>query len=131
MIFAIHYIIMVKADKSVTMTKEYIHQIREGRKIVEGRVGIPVIKNIRPGEKIRFFYMSNAKDDVICEVQKVERYKTFEEMLKVVGFKNCLPKCDNIDNAIKAYLSIPKYEERQSTHGVYALHLKLLNNDSS
>ena len=48
----------------LTMKKKYIHQIRSGEKTVEGRVSKGAILKYCPGDKIRFYYYSNASDDV-------------------------------------------------------------------
>jgi ASC-1-like (ASCH) protein len=72
--------------KSITMQKRYIQEIRSGAKTVEGRVGISIVKNIHAGQLLRFYYMANSRDDVVCLVERVERYESFREMLKVGSF---------------------------------------------
>ncbi len=53
----------------LTMSKIYIQQIRNGEKTVEGRISKGVILKYLPGDKIRFYYYSNAKDDLTCQLE--------------------------------------------------------------
>lgn len=73
----------MKPTKSITMKKQFIEQIRSKSKTVEARTGIAMIKNINKGDIIRFFYMTNANDDVKCEVIEKTRYDSFKDMLEV------------------------------------------------
>lgn len=111
--------------KSLTLKKEYIEQIREGSKTVEGRIFERAIKKLKEGDIVRFYYYSNAKDDVFCQITRIDRFQTFAHMLTAIEFQKCLPKLPSKELALKAYLKIPKYPEKEKLHGVAAIHLSL------
>jgi ASC-1-like (ASCH) protein len=112
--------------KGITLKKVYIHQIRRGDKTVEGRIFSGQFKNIKVGDHLRFFYMADAHDDVVCEVTAVKTYRTFDHMLTEVGYKRCVNDVYSHDQAVKAYAAIPGYTEKEARFGVVAFHLKVI-----
>jgi ASC-1-like (ASCH) protein len=115
------------AIKSLTLKKVYIDQIRAGRKTVEGRIFERTAKNLKVGDTIRFYYYTNAQDDVTCKVTKITRYHTFKELLEGKGFKNCIPEAANLNAAVSAYAVIKGYPQKEKKFGVVAIDLKLMN----
>lgn len=111
--------------RGVSCTKKYIHLIRSGEKTIEGRVAAPIYKNIKAGDKLRFFYRTNAQDDVVCLVNRVSKYTTFKEMLIAEGVSNCIPGTSNLEKALKVYQTFPKYREKELKYGVLAFKLQL------
>lgn len=110
-----------------TLKKVYVNQIQSGLKTIEGRVNSGIFKNFQEGTQIRFFYPQAPQDDVICKIIKINRYKSFEEMLQKEDWKKCLPQVSSIEAAVKVYNHIPGYAQRAAQNGVLALHiLKLL-----
>ena len=109
----------------ITLKKMYIEQIRRGVKTVEGRINSGMFKNIKEGRLVRFFYMSNQADDVVCRVTKIAAYKSFKEMLEKEGFKSCVNEAASLERAVQIYDGIPNYKEKAATYGVLGLHLKL------
>lgn len=117
-----------KTYHQLSMKKEYILQIRDGTKTVEGRISERQILKYLPGDTIRFFYFSTPSDDVTCQITEIRRYSGFGEMLLDSGIENCLPKATSLEEAVEAYNKIPKYKEKAEKNGVTAIHLKLINN---
>lgn len=111
--------------RGVSCTKEYIHLIRSGAKTVEGRCAVPLYTKIKAGDVVRFFYRAKASDDVVCEVTRVNKYKTFKDMLIAEGVANCVPTTTSLEKALQVYRSFPKFREKELEYGVLAFQLKL------
>lgn len=109
--------------KSFTLLKKYIDLIRSGKKTVEGRVRTGAFEFAKAGDLVSFYTYQG--DRISCRVKKVKNYDTFREMLTNEGVSNCLPGLSNsnIDEAVKIYHSIPKYEEKAKAYGVVALQI--------
>ncbi|KAI1714063.1 hypothetical protein Ddc_11627 [Ditylenchus destructor] len=113
-------------EKSIKIRKEYLDLIREGKKTVEGRLGKPDYRDIQKGDRLRFYVEENPEDDVICEVERVQSFSSFAEMLKAIGYLKCLPLHASFDSALETYLSFPGFEKDQSTLGVCAFQIKVV-----
>lgn len=111
---------------SSTLRKVYIEAIREGKKNIEGRVYKGMFKNLSVGQSIRFFYFSNPKDDVTCQIEKITRYPSFQDMLNEEDFKKCVPEAFSQQEAVSLYESIPGYVEKARLHGVVAIQMSRL-----
>ncbi|PCI76322.1 hypothetical protein COB21_04490, partial [Candidatus Aerophobetes bacterium] len=108
--------------RHLTMRKVYIHQIRNGIKTVEGRIFKAGICKYEVGDCIRFYYFTDSKDDVQCEITQIKCFASFKQMLTEVGFKSCIPEASTLEGAVQMYHSIPKYKERALEHGVAAIY---------
>ena len=113
--------------RQLTLRKVYIHQIRNGAKTVEGRINSGMPAKVRVGDTMRFFYMSNASDDVFCRVEGVRSYPSFADMLEHEGHKACVPEQNSFDSACRLYESIPGYKDRAAQHGVLAIRLTVVD----
>ncbi len=108
-----------------TLKKIYIDQILSGKKTVEGRINSGMFLKIKEGNSIKFFCgHGNFYREVICKVTKIEKFESFEEMLKKVGYQNCLPECTSLNQAASEYSKIPQYSKKASQYGVLALHIQ-------
>jgi ASC-1-like (ASCH) protein len=112
--------------RQLTLKKLFIEQIRKGAKTVEGRPFCGPPKNCQEGEHVRFYYYTKASDDVRCLITKVQKFLGFEEMVKAVGFKACLPDAESEQQAVQAYHKIPRYREKAKQFGVVAIHLQVI-----
>lgn len=110
----------------LTLRKKYIHQIKSGQKTVEGRIDTGAVAKYREGDKVRFFYFQDPHDDVVCKVTKIERFDTFESMLKSCGVSKCLADVTDLETGIQVYNEIPGYAEKAKKFGVLGIHLKLV-----
>lgn len=117
--------ITAKRPRGVSCTKKYIQLIRSGAKTVEGRVAAPLYTKIKAGDLVRFFYRTNASDDVVCLVKCVSRYPSFGEMLAAEGVANCIPGTTDLAEALQVYHTFPKYQEKELKYGVLAFRLQL------
>jgi len=118
------------SDKTFNLQSKYFLLIKEGKKIVEGRLNIGKFKNMIKGDIITVCLSSEGgSQDLKEESFKVEilrnrAYKNFEEMLENEGLQNVLPGCDNLDNGVKIYYNIADYKENETKFGVVGLQLK-------
>jgi ASC-1-like (ASCH) protein len=110
---------------SATLRKVFIHQIRSQQKTIEGRIDNGMFKNLREGKRIRFFYMADQTDDVVCRIERIVRYQTFADMIRNEGYRPCIPTARSAEDAISQYAAIPGYSEKEREHGVLAIHLKV------
>lgn len=110
----------------ITLRKIYIHQIRNHQKSVEGRIHSGMFRNLRVGSTVRFFYMANQSDDVVCRIKKINAYGSFQEMIEREGYRTCIPDARDAADAIRQYAAIPGYSEKAAQFGVLALHLEVL-----
>lgn len=110
---------IVKSHEA-TLKNVYLNQIKSGQKTIEGRINSGMFLRVQEGDKFRFF--SN-NDEVNCTITKINKYKSFAEMLQAEGYKKCLPNVSTLEAAVKAYSVIPGYDERASRSGVLALHI--------
>lgn len=117
-----------KKPRGVSCTKEYIHLIRSGAKTIEGRCAAPIYTKIKAGDMVRFFYRTNVRDDVVCEVIRVSKYQTFKDMLMAEGVANCVPTTTSLEKALQIYHSFPKFREKELEYGVLAFQLKIESN---
>ena len=74
--------------RMMRVKKEFIEQIKAGRKTLEVRVGYPTIKAIKIGERINM--SSHTLEQVIRIIDKRE-YSNHEEMLKKEDFRKIAP----------------------------------------
>lgn len=111
--------------QELTLRKIYIHQIRDRRKDVEGRIWNNV-QNYTAGDTIRFFYKANPSDDVRCRILKIDKYRSFAEMLETCGFARCIAEAQSLEEAKRIYDNIPGYQRRAAQHGVAAIHLEVI-----
>ncbi len=106
--------------KILKIDLEYLCQILDGNKTVEGRLDKEERKNWAAGDVIRFEADNLC---VYCRIEYVKRYGTFREMLEKEDFKKCLPKSPNIEAAVETYLGISNYRSMESVNHVVAYGL--------
>jgi len=74
---------------SIRTKKTYLDAIKNGEKTLEIRVSYENIKNIQPGERIKFY--SHA-DTVVTHVNDIRKYPTFKSMLEYENPSRIIPK---------------------------------------
>jgi len=77
--------------RSVRTKKLYLDAIKNGKKTLEVRVFYENVKNIQPGERIKFY--SHA-DTVITRVNDIRKYPTVNSMLEHENPSRIVPKKD-------------------------------------
>ncbi|MCB9092546.1 MAG: GNAT family N-acetyltransferase [Halobacteriovoraceae bacterium] len=109
----------------LTLRKKYIHQIKSGRKTIEGRINSGIVLRYRSGDQIRFFYQQDPSDDALCDITDIRKYGSFREMLQQEGYQKCLTDVRSLEEAVRVYDQIPGYAERAAKFGVVAIQLNL------
>lgn len=116
-----------KTHHHLSMKKVFIEQIRAETKTVEVRPFHRSVVRLQAGDTLRFYYFTNAKDDVTCRITAIRKYPTFMELLETENFTRCLPGCPSLKQAQEAYYKIPKYEEKEKAFGVVAIEISPLH----
>ncbi len=94
--------------------------IKNGLKIVEGRLGKDKYLDLKKGDKILFNKILE------IEIEKVIKYSSFREMLLFEGLKNVVPKAQTMEEGEKIYYQFYSKEDEQK-YGVLAICLTKLN----
>lgn len=113
--------------KTITIRQEYLEQIREHRKTVEGRIFKGIFANLQQGNRIRFVATNNSHNYVCCKVISTKRYNNFREMLQAEGVQNCLPNASSLQKAIDVYNSIPGYRNQVAVYGALAIRIQVID----
>lgn len=74
--------------REMNLFRRYFDLVAAGRKTIEVRVQYPKLRDLAPGDRIRFIC---GCDDVLTVVKRVARYTNFEEMLDTEGPANVNP----------------------------------------
>lgn len=109
----------MKKTYEINVQEPYFTHIKNGTKIVEGRLN-----------KGKFLEMKIGDELLLNEVVKLEIvnksvYKSFREMIMFEGIKNVIPDAKNIDEAESAYYKFYSKED-ENQFGVSAIQVKLL-----
>ena len=64
--------------REMNLYLEYFHLVASGRKTIEVRVQYPNLRNLKPGDHIRFVC---GQDECLTVVKRVARYDSFEQMI--------------------------------------------------
>ncbi|MFV2018204.1 ASCH domain-containing protein [Micromonospora sp. LOL_023] len=68
--------------------RRYFDLLAAGRKTIEVRVQYPNLRNLAPGQHIRFVC---GRDEALTKVKRVSRYDSFEQMLDAEGAEKVNP----------------------------------------
>ena len=112
--------------RTITIRQEYLEQIREQRKTVEGRIFKGIFTNLQQGNRIKFVATNNSHNYVYCKVISTKRYTNFREMLHGEGFQNCLPNASSLRKAIDVYNNIPRYRHQVAVYGAIAIRIEVI-----
>lgn len=111
---------------TLSVQQKYFEAIKDGTKTVEGRLNSPKFKDLKPNMHITFMCVQT-QEQVVCIVQDVQRYATFEEMLVAQGVENMLPGVQTLSEAVALYESFPGYKEDVKKIGALAIKVKPLS----
>lgn len=108
----------LQAPTECTLKGVYVDAIRSGKKTHEGRVATQFFDGYVPG---RIITWAAGPNKVTTKIITREKFKSFEDMIDKVGFKNLVPEAVSRDVAVKLYHSIPGYTDKARRFGVLAL----------
>ena len=101
------------------LMKQYEKQIRDGRKVIEGRINSGLAAQVRVGDSI---VMGESR----VLVERLWRHAGFREMLEFHGVAACLPSVrgGDIERALKIYHGFPGFEASAIRHGVVSFRIR-------
>lgn len=102
------------------LQRQYLENIKSGRKRWEGRLNVGAAAGVSIGCKATF---SSGSDTLEMTVRSVRYYKTFEAMLCDLGVDTCLPGIGSLSQGIAIYHSFPGYAQKERQFGVVAMEL--------
>ena len=105
----------------LTLKGQYLSQIKNGSKTVEGRIFSGQFTRYREGDTIRFF---NRNDSVTCRIKAVNSFNTFKEMMQHCGVHACLPDANSLEDGVAAYHKIPNFSDRERRSGVVSFEIE-------
>jgi ASC-1-like (ASCH) protein len=73
-------------------------------------------------------FTSYDQEKISCKVNKINWYKTIEELLTVEGTEYTLSSTNDFNEGVKSINSFPGYPEGIKQNGVYAIHIETINN---
>lgn len=115
-----------KRIPELSMKRKYLNLINSREKTTEGRIDSGFFKHLHEGDKIKFFNDSKPYISVLCEIDKINKYKDFKEMLQSEGYSTMIPDAKSLNEAVDIYNRIPSYPEKANKNGVLALKLKVI-----
>ncbi|KAL5712474.1 hypothetical protein ACHQM5_014644 [Ranunculus cassubicifolius] len=106
---------MLKAVKFELHVQEpYFSQLRDGMKTTEGRCAVGEYNRIQPGALLLF------NGCLLLEVQNVECYASFADMLEAKSLERVLPGVRTIEEGVQIYRKFYT-EEKEKLNGVVAI----------
>ena len=91
--------VAVRRRHKLAMLPRYVDQIRSGQKTVEGRLARGTALLIQVADLLQL-------GDLTLEVQAIETFPNFREMLVHVGYLQALPNAQSLDEAVAEYRSV-------------------------
>ncbi|KAF5188788.1 Rna-binding asch domain protein [Thalictrum thalictroides] len=106
---------MLKAvDFELHVQEPYFSQLRGGMKTIEGRCAVGNYNRIQTGALLLF------NKRLLLEVQNVERYASFAEMLEAKSLERVLPGAKSIEEGVQIYRKFYT-DEKEKLNGVVAI----------
>ncbi len=113
---------MVKHNLKIRQIDRVVFDaIKNGQKFIETRAVANKYRKIQEGD-ILVFVCGDEKLEK--SVEKVDIYKSIDDVVKVIDFKSVMPFVDSIDEMKKVYFSFPDYKEKIEKFGIIAFKLK-------
>jgi ASC-1-like (ASCH) protein len=101
-------------------------QIKDGSKTVEVRAPSDNknYKSLKTGDSI-IFISEKTGETVTAKVISVSYYQTVEDLFKEIDYRKINPHLLSKDEAVNKLFTIPSYEERIKSGGVYAIKIMI------
>ena len=111
------------------LQSKYADRVKAGTKTWEGRVYAGWCTKVREDDWITFKVSGSATGEtLIVRALKVQRFVSFEAMLREVGLEKLLPGCTSIHDGVELYRSFrcfggTTYGQAETTCGVVAIEI--------
>lgn len=108
----------------LTVQPRYFDAIKNGTKIVEGRIGRPKYRSLRAGDAI-IFQNGETHDVLTKTVAHVELFPTFRQMLQTNGLGPVFGDVmvTTLSQACEIYYSFGDYKTEEANFGVVAIYV--------
>jgi len=118
----------------IGIQSEMLKTIIDGQKTVEGRLGKQKFLELKVGDDVSLredIYIAgeithSIENRVKIKIDAVTRFKSFEQMLNQLGYKNAIPSAQNIDDAIDKYRAYYS-ENDENAYGVIGLNFHIIS----
>ncbi len=101
------------------MSEPWYDLLVQGEKVVEGRLGKPEFRALKPGDKITFW---NENKEHTFTIIGSRLYSSFKEMLIMEGLSRVLPGIPTLSEGVAIYHQYFTPEDEE-TYGVIAIEL--------
>lgn len=104
---------------------KYYNFMLNGTKRIEIRLNDEKRKNIKRGDKIKFYKEPNLEESFLTEVEEVLRFHSFREMVDNLKIEELADKKftkEELINTLEKYYS----KDKQKEYGVLGIRIKLL-----
>lgn len=114
-----------------TLQEPWFSHIRDGRKIVEGRLNKSWVKELQVNDYIEFTrVLSNGEDDSVPQkisliVTKIKKYPSFTAVFDDAGLEKVLPGVETYEDGIAVYRKFYS-EEKEKEFGVVGIYFSLI-----
>jgi len=109
-----HSLRIRKVDKVV------FDSIRNKEKTIETRVATDRYRKIKEGDILVFICGDERLEK---EIEKVDYYKSIDEMVKAIDFKKIMPFVNSIDEMKNIYFSFSNYKDKIDKFGLVVFKL--------
>lgn len=100
----------------MNLEDKYLQMVLEGTKTIEIRCNDEKRQLLNEGDILVF-------GDIKVKIASLQKYKTFKETFDHIDFKLALPNCKTKEEAVKEYLGISDFEEKQNKYGVLLIKI--------
>ncbi|QKF93479.1 ASCh domain-containing protein [Fadolivirus algeromassiliense] len=92
--------------KQISVQEPWFSYIRDGIKKIEGRLNKGLFASFKVGDVVIWFTFdknTRQRKEFKTKIIKINKYKTFEEMISTEGLQNILPGIKTIQDGIEIY----------------------------
>lgn len=112
----------------IGINSDILVDIISGRKTIEGRLAKGKFLTVKPGDIMSIredFYVDgiiarSKEDAAMVQVESIQKYPSFREMLHDVGFEVVIPSATNLNGAAKEY-ALYYSSEDEAQYGVLGI----------
>ncbi len=108
--------------KNIRFKRKYLLMISSGKKDLEARVNYPILRKIKTGDTVNFFWENTS---VVVEIIDIRRYDDFSEMIKEEDANRLVPGMSR-EEVLKEYRKIYSQEKVRKNQGVVVFEIKVL-----
>lgn len=106
------------------LDEPHFSTVKNGLKVIEGRIYDDKRKNININDKIIFISREDHNDRFEKTITDIKVFKppvSFEEVINEDNFKQLIPDAENVQEAIDVYINIDGYPEKAQIEGIIFL----------